>query len=118
MIRLFSKIFLKGKNTDDAQSLRSVYGVLLGCLGIKLNLILFALKFLAGLLAKAVSLQADAFNNLGDAGSSIVSILGFRLAAKKPDHDHPYGHGKYEDMAALEEHVANQNHSTGFNHSA
>lgn len=101
MIRLFSKIFLKGKNTDDVQSLRSAYGVLLGCLGIVLNLILFALKFLAGLLAKAVSLQADAFNNLGDAGSSIVSMLGFRLAAKKPDHDHPYGHGRFEYIAGL-----------------
>lgn len=101
MIRLLAKIFIRGDRESSSASVRSAYGVLLGCVGIVLNLLLFAAKFLAGLLAKAISLQADAFNNLGDAGSSIVSMLGFRLSAKKPDHDHPYGHGRFEYIAGL-----------------
>ncbi len=101
MIRLLSKLFIKNTDSTDSQQVRSAYGVLTGCIGIVLNLILFGFKFVAGWLAKAISLQADAFNNLGDAGSSIVSLLGFRLAAKRPDRDHPYGHGRFEYIAGL-----------------
>ncbi len=101
MIRLLAKLFIKDHQNTESVSVRSAYGVLLGCVGIVINLILFAVKFLAGLLAKAISLQADAFNNLGDAGSSIVSLTGFRLSAKKPDRDHPYGHGRFEYIAGL-----------------
>ncbi len=101
MIHLLAKIFIRDYRDTSSPNVRSAYGVLLGCVGIVLNLILFAAKFVAGILAKAISLQADAFNNLGDAGSSIVSMLGFRLSAKKPDRDHPYGHGRFEYIAGL-----------------
>ena len=101
MIRLLAKLFIPDSDNVSSPRVRSAYGVLLGCVGIVLNLILFTAKFIAGWLAKAISLQADAFNNLGDAGSSIVSMLGFRLSAKKPDRDHPYGHGRFEYIAGL-----------------
>ena len=101
MIRLLAKIFIKDHQNTARIDVRSAYGVLTGSVGIALNLLLFAAKFVAGWLAKSISLQADAFNNLGDAGSSIVSLLGFRLAAKKPDRDHPYGHGRFEYIAGL-----------------
>ena len=101
MIRLLARWFIPEHNNTASPHVRSAYGVLLGCVGIVLNLLLFAAKFVVGFLAKAISLQADAFNNLGDAGSSIVSMLGFRLSAKKPDRDHPYGHGRIEYIAGL-----------------
>lgn len=101
MIHLLAKIFIRDYQNTASVPVRSAYGVLLGCVGIVLNLLLFLAKLIAGLLANAISLQADAFNNLGDAGSSIVSLLGFRLAAKKPDRDHPYGHGRFEYIAGL-----------------
>lgn len=101
MIRLLAKLFIREKESDPPERVRSAYGVLSGCFGILLNLMLFAVKFIFGLLAHAVSLEADAFNNLGDAGSSIVALFGFRLSSKKPDHDHPYGHGRFEYVSGL-----------------
>lgn len=62
-------------------------------MGIGLNILLFAGKFFAGTLSGSVAITADAFNNLSDAGSSVVTLLGFRLAGKKPDPQHPFGHG-------------------------
>ena len=101
MIRLLAKWFIRGKESDSPERVRSAYGVLSGCFGIFLNLVLFTVKLIFGLLAHAVSLQADAFNNLGDAGSSVISLFGFRLASKKPDRDHPYGHGRFEYVSGL-----------------
>ena len=101
MIRLLAKWFIREKESDPPERVRSAYGVLSGCFGIFLNLILFTIKLVFGLLSNAVSLQADAFNNLGDAGSSVISLFGFRLAAKKPDRDHPYGHGRFEYIAGM-----------------
>ena len=101
MIHLLAKWFIREKDSDPPERVRSAYGVLSGCFGIFLNLVLFTIKLTFGLLAHAVSLQADAFNNLGDAGSSVISLFGFRLAAKKPDRDHPYGHGRFEYIAGM-----------------
>ena len=101
MIRLLAKWFIREKESDSPERVRSAYGVLSGCFGIFLNLLLFAIKLTFGVLAHAVSLQADAFNNLGDAGSSVISLFGFRLASKKPDRDHPYGHGRFEYIAGM-----------------
>lgn len=101
MIRLLAKLFIKPQNNASPDRARTAYGVLSGCVGIALNLLLFAAKMTAGFIAKAVSLQADAFNNLGDAGSSVIALFGFRLASKKPDSDHPYGHGRFEYIAGL-----------------
>ena len=101
MIQLLAKWLIRQKESDSPERIRSAYGVLSGCVGIFLNLVLFTIKLVFGLLANAVSLQADAFNNLGDAGSSVISLFGFRLAAKKPDRDHPYGHGRLEYISGL-----------------
>lgn len=101
MIRLLAKWFIRGKNAESPERVRSAYGVLSGCFGIFLNLVLFTVKLVFGLLAHAVSLQADAFNNLGDAGSSVISLFGFRLASKKPDRNHPYGHGRFEYISGM-----------------
>ena len=101
MIRLLAKWFIRDRESDSPERVRSAYGVLSGCFGIFLNLCLFTVKLVFGLLAHAVSLQADAFNNLGDAGSSVIALFGFRLASKKPDRDHPYGHGRVEYLAGL-----------------
>lgn len=101
MIRLLAKLFIHNQENDSPERVRSEYGMLSGCVGIFLNLLLFAVKFVFGLLAHAVSLEADAFNNLGDAGSSIIALFGFRLAAKKPDRGHPYGHGRFEYVSGL-----------------
>ena len=101
MIRFLAKLFIKDRENVASERVRSAYGMLSGIVGIALNLLLFTAKFLAGLFAHAISLQADAFNNLGDAGSSLIAMLGFRLASKKPDRDHPYGHGRFEYIAGL-----------------
>ncbi len=101
MITILAKIFIHESESDPPERTRSAYGVLSGCFGIALNLLLFGFKLAFGLIAHAVSLTADAFNNLGDAGSSVISLFGFRLASKKPDRDHPYGHGRIEYLAGL-----------------
>ena len=101
MIRLLAKWFICEKDSESPERVRSAYGVLSGCFGIFLNLVLFTVKLVFGLLARSVSLEADAFNNLGDAGSSVISLFGFRLASKKPDRDHPYGHGRFEYLAGV-----------------
>lgn len=72
-----------------------------GFIGVFLNVVLFAAKFIAGLLSGAISVTADAFNNLSDAGSSIITLLGFKIAGQKPDLDHPFGHGRMEYISGL-----------------
>ena len=76
-------------------------GVLAGSLGVALNLLLFALKLCAGLLTGAISVTADAFNNLSDAAGSAVTLVGFRLAGRRADGEHPFGHGRMEYVAGL-----------------
>ena len=76
-------------------------GVLAGGLGVALNLLLFALKLCAGLLTGAISVTADAFNNLSDAAGSVVTLIGFRLAGRRADVEHPFGHGRLEYVAGL-----------------
>lgn len=101
MIKLLSKIFIKNNTDYEDAKVREQYGVLCGGFGIFLNLLLFAGKFIFGTLAASVSMVADAFNNLSDAGSSIIQILGFKLSSKKPDPDHPFGHGRIEYISGL-----------------
>lgn len=100
MISLLAKYFCKPDGKSPAQ-LRTAYGVLCGAVGIALNLVLFAGKFFAGTLSGSIAITADAFNNLSDAGSSIVTLLGFRIAAKTPDPGHPFGHGRVEYLSGL-----------------
>ncbi|MBQ3256990.1 MAG: cation transporter [Oscillospiraceae bacterium] len=101
MITLLAKQLIPNhENTADA-AVRQAYGSLCGFMGILLNLLLFGGKYLAGLLAGSVAVMADAFNNLADAGSSIVTLLGMRLAGMKPDPDHPFGHGRIEYITGV-----------------
>ena len=101
MTNLLTKLFIR--NSDDINNpvVRKHYGTLAGAVGIFCNLLLFTIKILAGLLTGAISIVADAFNNLSDAGSSIVTLIGFRMAGKPADHDHPFGHGRIEYIAGL-----------------
>ncbi len=99
MLRLLSALFIH-ENTPEAQK-RTLYGMLCGILGIGLNILLFAGKLIAGVMTDSVSVTADAFNNLSDAGSSAVTLFGFKLAAAKPDTEHPYGHGRVEYISGL-----------------
>lgn len=101
MLRLLSKIFIRDyENVRDAR-VRRAYGVLCSVYGIFLNLLLFAGKYFAGLISGSVAITADAFNNLSDAGSSIITLLGFAIAGKRPDPEHPFGHGRAEYLAGL-----------------
>lgn len=101
MTDLLVKLFVK--NSDDILNpkVREQYGVLSGGVGIFCNIFLCIIKFFAGIITSSISITADAFNNLSDAGSSIVTLVGFRLAGKPADSEHPYGHGRYEYISAL-----------------
>lgn len=101
MITLLAKIFIRGKDDVSSAYVRSAYGKLCGALGIVLNLLLFACKLTAGILSGAISVMSDAFNNLTDAASSIITLLGFRMSEQKADKDHPFGHGRIEYVAGL-----------------
>ncbi len=95
------KALIKDCNDVQNPTVRQRYGTLSGGVGIFLNLLLSAGKFLAGLLTGSIAITADAFNNLSDAGSSVVTLLGFRMAGKRADSDHPFGHGRIEYLSGL-----------------
>ncbi len=99
MITLLAKFFIKQDVSQTEK--RRKYGILCGALGIALNVILFALKLFVGTLTGSVAVTADAINNISDAGSSAVTMIGFRLAGKKPDPEHPFGHGRIEYISGL-----------------
>lgn len=101
MITLLSRIFIKDRDNVTSPAVRKAYGMLCSVVGILLNVLLFAGKYIAGTLAGSIAVTADAFNNLSDAGSSVITLLGFRLASKKPDPDHPFGHGRIEYLSGL-----------------
>ena len=101
MITLLSKIFIKNHDDVTNPAVRKAYGMLCSLTGIFLNVLLFAGKYIAGTLAGSIAVTADAFNNLSDAGSSVITLLGFRMASKKPDPDHPFGHGRIEYLSGL-----------------
>ena len=101
MISLLAKWFIPRREQAADSAVRRAWGALCGFVGIALNLLLFAGKLAAGALSGSIAVTADAFNNLSDAGSSVVTLLGFRLAGKKPDSDHPFGHGRMEYISGL-----------------
>ena len=101
MITLLSRIFIKNRDEVSNPAVRKAYGMLCSLTGIFLNVLLFAGKYIAGTLAGSIAVTADAFNNLSDAGSSVITLLGFRMASKKPDPDHPFGHGRIEYLSGL-----------------
>ena len=101
MVTLLSKWLIPNCDQITDPEVRRKYGVLCGAVGIGLNLLLFLAKFFAGTISGSIAITADAFNNLSDAGSSLVTIVGFKLAGQKPDPDHPFGHGRMEYLSGL-----------------
>ncbi len=101
MTDLLVKLFIKNsENVKDAE-VREKYGLLGSIVGIVVNIILSAAKYAIGVISKSVSITADAINNLADAASCIVTLVSFKMAARKPDKEHPFGHGRIEYIAAL-----------------
>ena len=101
MIEFLARVFIRHRDGLSPSALRQAYGQLCGAVGIGLNLLLFAGKLFAGTISGSIAITADAFNNLSDAGSSVVTLLGFRLAGRKPDPEHPFGHGRMEYISGL-----------------
>ena len=101
MISLLAKWCIPNRERVEDGAVRRAWGALCGFVGIGLNLLLFAGKLAAGSISGSIAITADAFNNLSDAGSSVVTLLGFRLAGKKPDAGHPFGHGRMEYISGL-----------------
>lgn len=101
MTELLVRRFIQNADDTSSPAVRQAYGRLSGLTGILLNLLLASGKFLAGLLTGAISITADAFNNLSDAASSVVTLVGFQMAGKKADADHPFGHGRMEYLSGL-----------------
>jgi cation diffusion facilitator family transporter len=101
MITFLSRIFIPNRGDIQTASVRKAYGILCGAVGIFFNVLLFAGKFFAGTLSGSIAITADAFNNLSDAGSSAVTLLGFELGGQKADREHPFGHGRIEYLSGL-----------------
>ena len=101
MTSFLSRIFIKNYRSVKDPVVRRAYGTMTSIVGILLNLLLFAGKFTVGFLFSAVSIMADAFNNLSDAGAQLVSLVCFRIAAKPADREHPFGHARIEYLASV-----------------
>ncbi|MEG0078985.1 cation diffusion facilitator family transporter [Enterococcus sp.] len=93
--------FIKKINTKDSNKTRTSFGFLAGSLGLVSNGLLFVMKFLIGLFAQSVSIMADAINSLSDTASSVLTLVGFRIAAKPADKEHPYGHERFEYISGF-----------------
>ncbi len=98
---LLVKIFIKDSHNIENETVRNKYGYLAGIVGIISNLLLFLIKLVVGVMTSSISIMADAFNNLSDMASSIITIVGFKLASIPPDKEHPFGHGRLEYISAL-----------------
>ena len=101
MITLLARLFIRDRDKVADAGVRRAYGMLCSLTGIGLNILLFLGKYLAGRLSGSIAMTADAFNNLSDAGSSVITLLGFRMAAKKSDPGHPFGHGRIEYLSGV-----------------
>lgn len=100
MTNLLIKLFIKDKNTENPET-RAKYGILSSVTGIIVNILLSAVKLIIGIFANSISIISDALNNVTDAGSSIVTMIGFKVSQKKIDKDHPWGHGRMEYITAF-----------------
>lgn len=101
MTDLLIKIFIKDSKNIGSPQVRAKYGMLSGFVGVAVNAILCIIKFAIGAITGSIAITGDAFNNLSDAGSSVVSLLGFKLASKPADKEHPYGHGRLEYLCGM-----------------
>ena len=101
MITILSGLFIKNRDQFGDSDVRRAYGMLCSIVGIALNVFLFAGKYLAGVISGSIAITADAFNNLSDAGSSFISLVGFKFSGMKADADHPFGHGRIEYVSGF-----------------
>ena len=102
MVEFIGNYFVNKKDAkDSALKTRQIYGTVCSVIGIMLNVCLFAGKYFAGAISGSIAIMADAVNNLSDAGSSFITLIGFRFAGKKPDVDHPFGHGRFEYISGF-----------------
>ena len=101
MTELLVRLFVKNKDDIHESKVRTSYGVLASIVGVVSNVLLFAVKLIVGMIINSVSVMADAFNNLSDAASSVISFIGVKLAERPADKEHPFGHGRLEYIAAL-----------------
>lgn len=101
MITFLMKLFIKDSGDVKNPEVRRKCGALCSAVGIGLNICLFLGKYLAGVISGSIAIMADAFNNLSDAGSSLITLIGFKFAGMKPDKEHPFGHGRIEYISGL-----------------
>ena len=101
MITFLSRLLIKDNKNFSSPAVRLRYGMLCGAVGICFNILLFTGKLIAGTLTGSIGITADAFNNLSDAGSASIALIGFRLSDAKADKEHPFGHGRFEYIAGL-----------------
>ena len=101
MITILSRLFIPNRENTSDPKVRRSYGMLSSILGICLNIILFLGKYIAGVQCGSIAIMSDAFNNLSDAGSSIITLIGFQFAGMKPDANHPFGHGRIEYISGF-----------------
>ncbi len=101
MTDLLIRIFIKDSKSISSPQVRAKYGMLSGFAGITVNIILCIIKFAIGAITGSIAITGDAFNNLSDAASSVVSLFGFKLASKPADKEHPYGHGRLEYLCGM-----------------
>jgi len=101
MLSFLAKLFIPHRHNTSSPEVRALYGMLSGALGMALNALLCVFKLIAGVVSGSIAVTADAFNNLSDAASSLITLIGFKLSAKKPDPDHPFGHGRIEYLTGL-----------------
>ncbi len=101
MTEFLVRKFVKNYECTEDLSVRTSYGVLSGCVGIFCNVLLFVVKLVIGMLMHSIAVMADAFNNLSDAASSVISFVGVKMAEKPADREHPFGHGRVEYIAAF-----------------
>ena len=99
MTKILLKKFIKDDGVEDKAGQRQSYGIMAGVTGVVCNISLFIVKLIAGLLTGHISIVADAFNNLSDMGSSVVTLMGFKFIGKPADKEHPFGHGRIEYIA-------------------
>ncbi|GIM27997.1 cation diffusion facilitator transporter [Clostridium polyendosporum] len=99
--KLLVRTFVKNYEDTNNEKVRESFGLLGGIIGIAINIILFTIKLSVGLIVASIAVMADAFNNLSDAASSIITIVGFKMSNKPADEEHPFGHGRIEYISAL-----------------
>ena len=101
MVTAFVRFFIPDYENTTSPEVRQKYGVLSGIIGICLNILLFSFKLITGIFSSSISIIADAFNNLSDAGSAIITLIGFQISGQEADSDHPFGHGRSEYISGL-----------------